>query len=128
MTASFDPGPRLSGTDAAVLLVMAAVTLAVWPVSSEASLWAATAFVHFALFCNVFRVALRRELIWSASFVALLVASLGTGRVPSGIAIPVAFFLGALVIAIETTQPSYCGLFWRRINPELPRWWSAQRR
>ena len=62
-------GFRFSATDAIALLILGAAILGLYRVGSN--LWWLVAIVagHFFLFCNIFRVVRRRELIWSALFV-----------------------------------------------------------
>jgi len=32
----------------------------------------------------------------------------------------------AMLTLIQTRQPSYHGVFWRQLNPNLPQWWEAK--
>lgn len=109
---------RFSATDAVVLVVGIAATIALWQYASEMSLLVPLVLVHFFLFCNVFRVARRYELVWAAVFVVNLLAWQAAGRFTwTGILLvqtPVT--LG--VIALEMRSGRYHGVGWRRINPD----------
>lgn len=63
-------GFRFSWTDALVLAVGAALTWALWQPVGQFALLVPVTLVHFFLFCNVFRVGNRRELLWTGVFVA----------------------------------------------------------
>jgi hypothetical protein len=116
----FRPGFRCSVTDVAIVAlgVVAGFEIA------QLGLWIALAIGHFFLFCNVLRLARPLELAWATLFVA------GAGAVRGGVALtPVLVAIGAttLVIAvIAIGRPSYHGVLWRRLNPELPQWWHAR--
>jgi len=70
----FRPGFRLSLIDAIVVAVGVALSILLW---NTAHIGIMIAFVvgHFFLFCNVFRIARRLELIWSGVFVACICAT-----------------------------------------------------
>lgn len=87
---------------------------------------------HFFLFCNVFRICRRSELIWATAFVLL---SIGTSFAnlpsPSLFAVYLAFVHVSIIpaadfIIIETRKPSYHGIFWKKWNPNLKSWWKEQ--
>jgi hypothetical protein len=113
----FQPGFRWSVTDVAVVAVGLCAALE----RSELGLWIAVAIGHFFLFCNVLRLARALELAWAAVFVL------------AAVALPLAPALGAIGVAslavamIAIRRPSYHGVLWQRINPELPQWWRARR-
>jgi hypothetical protein len=122
--AKFSPGFRLSGLDIAVLAggVFAAAALSRFNIR----LGIAVAFVvgHFFLFCNVLRLSRPPELIWAGVFAALAIAA----SIPAVVSWPIALSVSAaltLVLAIrEFRRPSYHGVAWSWINPQLPAWWS----
>ncbi|MEW6689726.1 MAG: hypothetical protein AB1452_11615 [Pseudomonadota bacterium] len=124
----FAPGFRLSLRDA---IVIAAGSVAAVALASMVWWWGfVIAFVvaHFFLFCNVVRMARPLELAWSAIFLALACATILL-EFP-GWAATTAISLAAtvVVVALQMRKPSYHGAGWRRINPGLPDWWSAQQR
>ena len=124
----FKPGFRLSVLDVVVLLAGAWGT---WFLGRE--IWWAGAIVgfvvgHFFLFCNIIRLARNAELIWAAVFVVLCGSTITT-EVPGWIAsFGISLALTMALIAREVKQPHYHGIFWQRVNPNLPAWWEAQAR
>lgn len=112
-------GFRLSWLDGMVLL--AGFALSVWLLRRDFPLaWVVPVVVgHFFLFCNVFLVWRRLELLWAGVFVI---------NVGAHVAFNVFDFLPplmwqvpmtGLVIALQMRSPWYHGIFARRINPRL---------
>lgn len=120
----FKPGFRLSMLDAAVIVIAAINS---YLLAENYSFWlgVGVAFVvaHFLLFCNVLRASRPLELSWSAFFV-LLAALASLLSMPTW---PVLLVLAALatpvVAVLELLKPSYHGLGWQVVNPDLPEWW-----
>ena len=112
-------GFRFSLRDALVLLVLAAASAALY--RNESALWWLVVLVggHFFLFCNVFRVARKRELAWAA----LLLVNVGLwifldhmGWLPvMACQVPVSI----AVVVSEIRCPHYHGIFADRLNPRL---------
>ncbi len=123
----FAPGARLSGGDVVGLAALTAGCVALAEVAPDAGLLAAIAVVHFALFCNVFRVARSLELLWASTFVALSSGALALGTPSLLGAGTVACGLGLVVIALEVRKPNYHGVLWQRLNPGLEARWRASR-
>jgi hypothetical protein len=104
----------------AVILLLGAV-LAWWLMTRSFPLWwiVPAALGHFFLFCNVFLVWQRWELLWAASFVFNVAAhlALGVWDWPS----PIMFQLPitALVIIWQIRSPWYHGVFAEQLNPRL---------
>jgi len=81
---------------------------------------------HFFLFCNVFRIRRKAELIWVAIFSLLAISTLAI-RIPNWpITIGLSLTCAAALIAIEARHPSYHGIAWQYFNPKLPDWWRNQ--
>jgi hypothetical protein len=125
-TLKFQPGFRLSEMDVGFLMlgVCAAVLLA----RLDERLGVALLFVlaHFFLFCNVLRMSRPLELIWAVLFV-LLAGSTFTFDLPSWNYTLIAILVVTLILAIvQILQPSYHGVLWRKINPNLKQWWDAR--
>ena len=81
---------------------------------------------HFFLFCNVVRMARPLELAWSSVFVALAAATVALDAPGWLVTTCVSLLVTVVVVLLEVRKPSYHGVGWRRINPELPAWWAAQ--
>lgn len=122
---SFNPGFRISGIDAAVLVAGSTAAFFIGQVIP----WfgAAIAFVigHFFLFCNLIRMARPSELAWSALFVALATSTIYFGVLTWPAAFGLSLIATIILVALELRKPSYHGIFWRRINPNLPQWWET---
>jgi hypothetical protein len=121
----FAPGVRLSSVDVIVLVIgtiaAAALALMTW--------WwgfvVGFVLVHFFLFCNVFRIARSSELVWAAIFVGCVTETI-LAETPGWIITAVLSLLVTVaVLIVEMRKPSYHGLAWERINPELPVWWQT---
>ena len=110
------PGFRFSLQDAAVIAIGTLATAWLWGQVGSLSLLLLGVLLHFFLFCNVFRVRTRLELIWASSFVlnagAWQIADelSWQGLLGSQLAITV------LVIAAELRSPSYHGIGHRWIH------------
>ncbi|HEY1048568.1 MAG TPA: hypothetical protein VGE39_02390 [Prosthecobacter sp.] len=113
-------GFRFSVWDALILLAGACLTW--WLRTQKIPLWwiVPMALGHFFLFCNVFLVWRRLELIWAALFVANVAAHVAIEELewwpPVLWQLPVTLF----VIAWQMRSPWYHGIFARQINPRLP--------
>ena len=110
------PGFRFSVRDAAVIVVCALATAWLWERIGSVSLLALVVLAHFFLFCNVFRVRTRYELIWATSFLLnagawQLMAELSWQNV-LGSQIPITI----LVIGAELRSLSYHGIGHRWIH------------
>lgn len=119
----FAPGFRLSVLD---VVVLALGGLGTWWLGAD-EWWAGmiVGFVvgHFFLFCNVFRIARGAELIWAAVFVALSGATLLTEAPGWAVTISASLLLTVLLVVLEMRKPSYHGIAWQWVNPQLHSWW-----
>jgi len=112
-------GVRFSGSDAFALALFAG--FAFWLRSQAIPLWWIAPFVvmHFFLFCNIFRVHRRLEIIWAIVFIVLVCTSAAVGRLTfpfiCAVQVPVTVFL----LATELRTPRYHGILARRINADL---------
>ncbi len=123
----FKPGFRLSAVDVVILVigfVAAAFSGFVIP-----ALGVAIAFVvaHFFLFCNVVRMDRPLELVWAALFAALAALTILTNYPGWPASFAAALIATVTLVTVQARQPSYHGVFWQRINPELPNWWEAKK-
>ena len=123
--ADFQPGLRVSRTDAVVLFVGAAAAVFVYPKVPWAGLSVACVVGHFFLFCNVFRVTRALELAWVAVFLSLAALSGGTGRPAWTVTIGVTAAATGVVLFLGLRAPSYHGICWKTVNPGLRAWWDA---
>lgn len=73
-------GFRFSPADAVAIVVCALATWGVWPWVGEMALLLPIVLGHFFLFCNVFRIPRKPELLWGAVFVVNVVVWIGVDR------------------------------------------------
>ncbi len=121
---AFNPGFRLSNFDVAVLAIGTAGALVAGMFTPWIGLLIAFVVAHFFLFCNVFRVSRRPELVWAGFFV-LLAAGTIAANIPGWLlTFIVSLCFTVVIVALEMRKPAYHGVGWRRLNPRLPEWWS----
>jgi hypothetical protein len=106
-------------TDAVALAAFGAAAAGLHSLGS--SLWWVTVIVacHFFLFCNVFRVTRRRELIWAALFILNVGFWLLLRRLDWFNVLACQLPVSAGVIAWEIKATRYHGIFAGRLNPTL---------
>lgn len=112
-------GFRFSSIDAVALILFAAAVVILHRHGNSLS-WIVTIVAgHFFLFCNAFRVARRRELIWAVVFVVNVALLLWLGRLdwPNVLVYQLPITVG--VIAWELKARRYHGIFADRLNARL---------
>ena len=120
----FLPGFRVSLVDALVLIAGTAGSATLTAESPDAAVLVAMPVLHFFLFCNVFRIKRRKELIWAAIFVISSALFIAYQMFSATILIIANILVAVILIALETREPDYHGIFWQRLNPGLEQWWS----
>lgn len=116
-------GARFSATDGAAIAICAASVWGLWSPLGPDLRWAVWIFPvalgHFFLFCNVFRVRRRYELMWTAAFLINFCAWFFAGSFTwlgvLGVQTPITL----LAIGAEVRSREYHGIFSRRWNPHL---------
>lgn len=124
----FRPGFRLSEIDVGILLlgVLASVLIArFYELLAVALLFT---LGHFFLFCNVLRMSRPLELVWAVLFVLLAAGTILNGFPPWSYTLYAMLVVTAILAIIQVLRPSYHGVFWRRLNPNLPQWWAVNRK
>lgn len=119
----FSPGFRISWLDT---IILAAGICALLFAPGDFAWIIGAAVGHFFLFCNVFRMSRKPELIWATTFTLLSSATLHWNAPPWPVTVAISFLLAAVLIALETRKPRYHGVAWQKLNPRLPDWWKAQ--
>lgn len=79
---------------------------------------------HFFLFCNIVRMARPLELVWAIVFTGLAAMTILTGSPSPAVTAGLSLLVTIVVVMIELRKPSYHGLGWHTINPNLPNWWN----
>ena len=110
------PGFRFSRRDAAVIVFCSLATAWLWTQIGSLSLLLLIVLAHFFLFCNVFRVGTRYELLWGVAFILnatawQLMGEIGWWKL-LGSQIP----LTLLVIGATLRSPAYHGIGHRWIR------------
>lgn len=125
-TAEFLPGFRLSCFDILVLIFGTGWSILLYGLENPLGMAVFFTVAHFFLFCNVLRMRRLYELIWAALFLILASLSIAVNAPiwPGPIMIMLA--VTAVLAILQMREPSYHGIFWRHINPNLPRWWKEQ--
>jgi hypothetical protein len=121
----FAPGFRLSLRDVIVILIGIAAASYLFSIEPWWSFVVVFVVAHFFLFCNVVRMARPLELIWAATFLALASATLLTEAPGWPVTTAGSLAVTVLVVVLQMHKPSYHGLGWQRINPDLQAWWST---
>jgi hypothetical protein len=112
-------GFRFSLTDALAILAFMSAAGLLWRLGSLLWWMLVIAAVHFFLFCNVFRIIRRRELVWAGFFILNVIAwtLLGLLTWPRVLLCQLPITVG-LVVA-DMRSPGYHGVFASRQNPLL---------
>lgn len=124
----FAPGFRLSALDIFVIIVTVIGSVAMLSVNVWWAFCLAFVVLHFFLFCNVFRLARPLELLWAAVFVMLAGATIVFDQPGWPVTAALSLVVTLIVVAVEMRKPSYHGIAWRQINPNLPQWWDNNSR
>lgn len=112
-------GFRFSVADSIVLLVFAAITAGLYFLATPLWWLVVIAAGHFFLFCNVFRVARSRELIWAGLFILNVGLWVLLKRLDWFTVLACQLPVSVGVIAWEIKMPSYHGILADRLNPTL---------
>ena len=105
--------------DGIVLIVSLVATLTTLDLTDGLSLIILFVVLHFFLFCNVFRIRRKPELIWAATFIANCALWLVFGEFNlTWIALTQSVITICLIL-FEVRLPYYHGVFAKRINPKL---------
>jgi hypothetical protein len=123
----FKPGFRISKIDLLVLAIGLLLAGYCYPDSKVASLIIFFVVGHFFLFCNVTRMSRVPELIWSGIFLCFAGFSVSTGHPSWLITFSLSTSVTFILILLEIQKPRYHGIFWQRLNPNLPNWFDETR-
>lgn len=119
-------GFRLSVTDALVLIAGTLAGAAAYQVTMGYSLFVPFVVYHFFLFCNVFRITRKSELVWSAVLLVHAFGWLLSGTPYMPMLFGLQFVFTVVVIVSEIRSPMYHGVFSRRLNPRIDEYLSGQ--
>ena len=80
---------------------------------------------HFFLFCNVLRMSRSYELLWAVLFVLLAGSTFYFSFPLMHYTLSVMLVVTVTLSTVQIMQPSYHGVLWRQVNPNLKQWWDA---
>jgi hypothetical protein len=112
-------GFRLSVTDVIVLIAGGVVGAAGYKLTEGFSLFVPFVVLHFFLFCNVFRIRRKPELVWGGIFLLNSAAWIFSGNFNILAICGSQLIVTVIVIANELRLPTYHGIFSRQINPRI---------
>ena len=90
-----------------------------WPYVGRLSLLLPIVLVHFFLFCNVFRVRRKLELLWAVLFVVNVAVWTAVGDLDCWWVLAIQLPVTVAVIMTEIRSEQYHGVFCRRAGEEL---------
>lgn len=112
-------GFRFFTTDGVVLALGGAAGALGWIYGGGIGLIPPFVVLHFFLFCNVFRVRRKPELVWAGTFLLNCAAWSVAGRFQVAWIFAIQFLVTIAIILAEIRSPYYHGVFSRRINPQI---------
>lgn len=122
----FSPGFRISIIDLVFIFLAVGAAVYIYRISQDTSFVILFTTFHFFMFCNVFRIERKPELIWSIFFCITTYGTLIYQFPPWKYNYLLSLMLAIFLIFIDTKKPSYHGIFWQKINPNLPAWWQSK--
>ena len=123
-SAKFNPGFRLSIFDIAILVSGFAGALYLRNIGIDLSYILLFVVGHFFYFCNITRMSRIPELVWAVCFVVLCGAGVKYGIVTLNEAFIISLIITLDLTVLEFRKPSYHGIFWSKINPNLKEWFA----
>ena len=123
---NFKPGFRISKIDILVLVIGALSAGYCYPLSQIISLIIFFVIGHFFIFCNITRMSRGPELIWSGTFLLLAGFSVSTGQPNWLLTFLLSTLMTFILVVLEAQKPSYHGIFWQTLNPNLLQWFEEK--
>ncbi len=122
-TLKFQPGFRLSEMEVGIILLGVCVSVLLGRFDERLGMMVLFVLAHFFLFCNVLRMSRPLELIWAGFFVLLAGSTFYFGFPQWNITMAAMLGMTLILVFIQCLLPSYHGVLWRKINPNLEQWW-----
>ena len=119
-------GLRLSITDVVVLVVATLTGTTAYSFTFGYALFVPFVVYHFFLFCNAFRIPRKPELIWGAVFLVHSAAWIISGRLNIPLLFCLQLVVTAVIIGHEVRQPTYHGIWSRRLNSRIDDYWAGR--
>lgn len=112
-------GFRISVLDLLILIIGGLGIGWLWRNENPLGWMAGIALGHFFLFCNVFLVWRRWELLWAAVFIGNVMVHMALGSLPALSVLLWQVPMTILVIGLQIRSPWYHGIWAQRLNPRL---------
>ena len=112
-------GFRFSLTDAIAIGVFMTAAGGLWHLDSPLWWLLVIAAGHFFLFCNVFRIVRRRELIWAGLFVLNVGVWVWFERLTCLGVLFCQLPITVMLVVADMLAPGYHGVFAKQLNPQL---------
>ena len=125
-TLKFQPSFRLSEMDVGIIMLGVCVSVLLARLDERLGLALLFVLAHFFLFCNVLRMSRPLELIWAVLFVLLAGSTFYFGLPPWNTTLAAMLVVTLFLAFVQILLPSYHGVFWRKINPNLKQWWDVR--
>jgi cell division protein FtsW (lipid II flippase) len=122
----FAPGFRISKIDMAFIFLAIFLAVYLYQISQETNFIILFTTFHFFMFCNVFRIERKPELIWSVFFCITTYGTLTYQTPPWKYNFLLSLLRAVILIFIDTTKKSYHCIFWQKINPNIQSWWNSK--
>ncbi len=124
-TLDFQPGFRLSELDVGILIAGICASVLLARLDERLAVALLFTLAHFFLFCNVLRMSRPLELLWAVLFVLLAGSTFYLGFPPWNYTLAAMLVVTLTLALVQILRPSYHGVLWRQINPNLKQWWAA---
>lgn len=113
--------------DVLILIIGLVGSLYLQSIDTSLSLIVLFVVCHFFLFCNIIRMSRIPELIWAANFLVFCVGSIQLNLLSLKMVFLISVVLTLVLTVYEFQKPSYHGVFWQKLNPNLKIWFEKTR-
>jgi len=120
----FKPGFRLSAIDIIFIAIAILFCIYFFNIAKSISYIIGIVVGHFFLFCNIARMSRTPEIIWAVFFTLFTILSLKFNLVPLSLVFLASIVLSIMLVFLETRKPSYHGILWQKLNPNLENWFT----
>lgn len=121
-------GFRFFLTDALAIFVFVSIAWVLWCEGSPLGWMLMITAAHFFLFCNVFRIVRRRELIWAGLFLLNMGLWAWFAKLACLPVLLCQLPVTVVVIVGDLRSPGYHGIFANQLNPRLNDYLAHQER
>ena len=124
---TFHPGFRLSEMDVGILILGICTSVLLARLDQWLGFALLFLLAHFFLFGNVLRMRRLLEILWAVVFVLLAGRTVHRGVPAWNYTLLAMFGVTSIVFVVQIFQPSYHGVLWKKINPNLRQWWAVNK-